>query len=257
LNDTSKTAFSLTISHTISRLRERSSAVAEPVAEANWQRAIRTPNWRYVEYPDGDWPYELYDLDADSLDLDPVVDDVVAPGRERAHRRTGSATATDWRSASCSWTSATGDPLSGLVASWLRSGPSLSGERCGSVRPVTTGAGPFDDDGVLVDAEVLWVAVLDGPGLDTDPEQLPPRRSRRTVRAVPRLATETSGDLVAGDLAGEECVDGLAGSSVIEHVRAGAVGFRCGVQQRAVLPEDDVVRTAVGDIGHPLRNGRS
>jgi len=46
--------------------------------EDNWQRAVRADGWKYVEYPDRDWGYELYDLEADPLELDPVADDRVA-----------------------------------------------------------------------------------------------------------------------------------------------------------------------------------
>jgi arylsulfatase A-like enzyme len=46
--------------------------------EANWQRAVRTPGYKYVEYPNRDWDSELYDLDADPLERDPIEDDRVA-----------------------------------------------------------------------------------------------------------------------------------------------------------------------------------
>jgi arylsulfatase A-like enzyme len=46
--------------------------------EENWQRAIRGGGYKYVEYPNRDWPYELYDLEADSLELSPIEDDRVA-----------------------------------------------------------------------------------------------------------------------------------------------------------------------------------
>jgi arylsulfatase A-like enzyme len=40
----------------------------------NWARAVRADGWKYVEYPDRDWPPELYDLEADPLELHPVED---------------------------------------------------------------------------------------------------------------------------------------------------------------------------------------
>ena len=46
--------------------------------EENWQRAVRAGGYKYVEYPDRDWPYELYDLSADPLELSPIEDDRVA-----------------------------------------------------------------------------------------------------------------------------------------------------------------------------------
>lgn len=49
--------------------------------EANWQRGLRTPAYKYVEYPNRDWGPELYDLDADEHELTNVADarpDVVA-----------------------------------------------------------------------------------------------------------------------------------------------------------------------------------
>jgi len=46
--------------------------------EENWQRAIRGGNYKYVEYPDRDWPYELYDLEADPIELSPVENDRIA-----------------------------------------------------------------------------------------------------------------------------------------------------------------------------------
>ncbi|MFB6152173.1 MAG: sulfatase [Haloarculaceae archaeon] len=41
----------------------------------NWARAVRADGYKYVEYPDRAWDYELYDLAADPLELDPVEDD--------------------------------------------------------------------------------------------------------------------------------------------------------------------------------------
>jgi arylsulfatase A-like enzyme len=46
--------------------------------EKNWQRAVRAGGYKYVEYPDRDWPYELYDLSADPLELFPLEDERVA-----------------------------------------------------------------------------------------------------------------------------------------------------------------------------------
>lgn len=42
------------------------------IRERNWQRAIRSGGWKYVEYPERNWLPELYDLDADPLELRPV-----------------------------------------------------------------------------------------------------------------------------------------------------------------------------------------
>jgi arylsulfatase A-like enzyme len=53
------------------------------VREDNWQRAVRTDGRKYVEYPNRDWDYELYDLDADPAELNPIEDDAVA-GRMEA-----------------------------------------------------------------------------------------------------------------------------------------------------------------------------
>jgi arylsulfatase A-like enzyme len=50
----------------------------------NWARAVREPGAKYVEYPDRDWDPELYDLDADPLELDPVEDSETA-ARLRRH----------------------------------------------------------------------------------------------------------------------------------------------------------------------------
>lgn len=46
--------------------------------EANWQRAIRAANHKYVDYENRDWNYELYDLAADPNELDPIKDDRIA-----------------------------------------------------------------------------------------------------------------------------------------------------------------------------------
>jgi len=49
----------------------------------NWARAVRAEGAKYVEYPDRDWSSELYDLDEDPLELDPIED----PDLERRLRR--------------------------------------------------------------------------------------------------------------------------------------------------------------------------
>lgn len=46
--------------------------------EANWQRAVRTPSYKYVEYPNRDWEPELYDLAADPLELAPIENERIA-----------------------------------------------------------------------------------------------------------------------------------------------------------------------------------
>jgi arylsulfatase A-like enzyme len=43
--------------------------------EANWQRGVRANGMKYVEYPERDWPDELYDLAEDPAELHPVEDD--------------------------------------------------------------------------------------------------------------------------------------------------------------------------------------
>jgi arylsulfatase A-like enzyme len=48
------------------------------VSEKNWQRAIRANGWKYVEYPNRDWDWELYDLDSDPQELNPVDNERVA-----------------------------------------------------------------------------------------------------------------------------------------------------------------------------------
>lgn len=53
------------------------------ISENNWQRAIRANGWKYVEYPNRDWDYELYDLEEDPRELNPVEDDRIA-GRMRS-----------------------------------------------------------------------------------------------------------------------------------------------------------------------------
>lgn len=40
--------------------------------EQNWSRAIRSQNYKYIEYPNRDWSAELYDLSDDSSELIPV-----------------------------------------------------------------------------------------------------------------------------------------------------------------------------------------
>ena len=46
--------------------------------EENWQRAVRAGGYKYVSYPNRDWEYELYDLEADPLELSPIEDDRIA-----------------------------------------------------------------------------------------------------------------------------------------------------------------------------------
>lgn len=46
----------------------------------NWLRAVRTTDWKYVEYLGRDWDAELYDLAADPAERRPISD----PERERA-----------------------------------------------------------------------------------------------------------------------------------------------------------------------------
>jgi len=53
------------------------------VREDNWQRAVRTDGRKYVEYPNRNWDYELYDLEEDPAELNPIEDDRVA-GRMEA-----------------------------------------------------------------------------------------------------------------------------------------------------------------------------
>ena len=48
------------------------------IREANWQRAVRAEGHKFVEYVDRDWDEELYDLDADPLELHPIDDEQVA-----------------------------------------------------------------------------------------------------------------------------------------------------------------------------------
>jgi arylsulfatase A-like enzyme len=50
----------------------------------NWAKAIRAEGAKYVEYPDRDWGPELYDLEADPLELHPVDDPDLA---DRLRRR--------------------------------------------------------------------------------------------------------------------------------------------------------------------------
>lgn len=45
----------------------------------NWLRAVRTADWKYIEYSGRDWAAELYDLTADPAERRPVSD----PERER------------------------------------------------------------------------------------------------------------------------------------------------------------------------------
>jgi arylsulfatase A-like enzyme len=51
--------------------------------EQNWQRAVRANGYKYVEYPERDWPHELYDLDEDPLELHPIENDRVAARLQR------------------------------------------------------------------------------------------------------------------------------------------------------------------------------
>ena len=48
------------------------------ISEKNWQRAVRANGWKYVEYPNRDWEWELYDLDSDPQELNPVDNERVA-----------------------------------------------------------------------------------------------------------------------------------------------------------------------------------
>ena len=48
------------------------------LSESNWQRAIRANGWKYVEYSNRDWDWELYDLDSDPRELNPVGNERVA-----------------------------------------------------------------------------------------------------------------------------------------------------------------------------------
>jgi arylsulfatase A-like enzyme len=51
--------------------------------EQNWARAVRADGYKYVTYPDQDWSAELYDLDADPLELDRIDDPEVEARMER------------------------------------------------------------------------------------------------------------------------------------------------------------------------------
>jgi arylsulfatase A-like enzyme len=49
----------------------------------NWLRSLRTGNERYVEYANRDWDAELYDLNDDPQELDPITDFDPEPYRRR------------------------------------------------------------------------------------------------------------------------------------------------------------------------------
>ncbi|MEF8784287.1 MAG: sulfatase [Haloarculaceae archaeon] len=53
------------------------------VSEKNWQRAIRANGWKYIEYPNRDWDAELYDLDSDPSELNPVDNERIAGRMQR------------------------------------------------------------------------------------------------------------------------------------------------------------------------------
>jgi arylsulfatase A-like enzyme len=44
--------------------------------EANWQRGVRTPEYKYVEYPNRDWGPELFDLDQDQNEHPEKISDL-------------------------------------------------------------------------------------------------------------------------------------------------------------------------------------
>lgn len=46
--------------------------------EENWQRAVRSGGYKYIEYMNREWSYELYDLEVDPLELSPIEDDRIA-----------------------------------------------------------------------------------------------------------------------------------------------------------------------------------
>ncbi|OTF00451.1 sulfatase [Halorubrum sp. SD683] len=48
------------------------------IREANWQRAVRAADHKYVEYVGRDWDTELYDLETDPLELNPIENDRIA-----------------------------------------------------------------------------------------------------------------------------------------------------------------------------------
>lgn len=45
--------------------------------ERNWKRGIRMDEMKYVEYPNKDWSPELYDLEADPSEINPIEDQAV------------------------------------------------------------------------------------------------------------------------------------------------------------------------------------
>ena len=44
----------------------------------NWARAVRADGAKYVEYPDREWEPELYDLESDPIELNPIEDEARA-----------------------------------------------------------------------------------------------------------------------------------------------------------------------------------
>ncbi|MDB2262951.1 Arylsulfatase A [Halorubrum ezzemoulense] len=72
---------------TISTIEDRDAytrACGEALrGEENWLRSLRTGDERYIEYANRDWEAELYDLNADPHELDPITDFNPEPYRRR------------------------------------------------------------------------------------------------------------------------------------------------------------------------------